>query len=353
MPNRQEEGDSSEFVRPLAAFGFEGASARPLHTGIVHRTFEVQQGDAEYILQCVNPAFSPQIHANISAVTNHLRHKNITTIRLLEALDGSPCLDLAEGGVWRMMERIPGVTFDRCEDPDQARRASRLVADFHNALLDFEEPLAPVGFSFHEFDSHRRDLESALREHSAHPLAGDIERLAVQLSRAADAWQPPNDLPRRVVHGDLKFNNMLFVGKSPEERASPVALIDLDTLARLPLYYDWGDAWRSWCNRKDEDDSRARLNLDIFRASCEGLMGNPHFSPTALELDSLTHALERVSLELAIRYAEDALRERHWSWDADRYATAGEHNLARARGQFALHEQARETHGERARFLRG
>ncbi len=353
MSDRQGESEAPELTRSLAAFGFEGATARPLRKGLIHRTYEVCLSGAEFILQRVNPAFSPRIHENIRAVTDHLRDKGITTICLRETREGSPYLDLGKQGVWRMMERLPGVTFDRCESLDQARQGARLVGAFHNALLDFDEPLEPVGFPFHEFDTHRRDLGSAIREHAEHPLARDVEHLARDLLRAADDWQPPKDLPCHVVHGDLKFNNMLFAGHGEQERIQPVALIDLDTLARLPLYYDWGDAWRSWCNQKNGDDSAARLDLDIFRASCEGLMSALQFSPTPAEIDSLTHGLERVSLELAIRFAEDALRECHWSWDAERYGRAGEHNLARARGQFALFEQARETHGERARFLRG
>ncbi|MCS5637113.1 MAG: hypothetical protein NZ990_11390, partial [Myxococcota bacterium] len=71
------------------------------------------------------------------------------------------------------------------------------------------------------------------------------------------------------------------------------------------------------------------------------------------ELGSLVHALERISVELCARFATDALEERHWSWDAELFSSAAEHNLYRARRQLGLHHQARETRDERARFLLG
>ncbi len=77
------------------------------------------------------------------------------------------------------------------------------------------------------------------------------------------------------------------------------------------------------------------------------------FRASREELESLSWGLEWVSLELSMRFATDALLERHWAWDSDRYERAGQHNLDRARGQFALFQQALESHDERARFLLG
>ena len=68
---------------------------------------------------------------------------------------------------------------------------------------------------------------------------------------------------------------------------------------------------------------------------------------------ALVEALERVSLEWSARFAADAINESHFAWDADHFQSAGAHNLYRARGQLALHDQACETRTERARFLLG
>ncbi|MCY3730798.1 MAG: hypothetical protein OXF98_05600, partial [Rhodospirillaceae bacterium] len=43
-----------------------------------------------------------------------------------------------------------------------------------------------------------------------------------------------------------------------------------------------------------------------------------------------------VTVELAARFAADALAESYFGWDPARYATACEHNQARARSQLGL-----------------
>ena len=60
---------------------------------------------------------------------------------------------------------------------------------------------------------------------------------------------------------------------------------------------------------------------------------------------------EWISLELAARFAADALRENYFGWDPTRFPSRGAHNLVRARGQWALHEAFVGTHAQRARLL--
>jgi hypothetical protein len=43
-----------------------------------------------------------------------------------------------------------------------------------------------------------------------------------------------------------------------------------------------------------------------------------------------------IAAELCLRFLTDALEERYFGFDASRFATRGEHNLARARGQLEL-----------------
>jgi hypothetical protein len=307
----------------------------------------------DYILQRVSPIFAPEIHENISAVTEHLEARGLRTLRLIPTRSGAPTTDLGDDGVWRLMTRLPGVSFDRIEDLDQARAAGVLVGSFHGALQDFEAPLQPLGFPLHDTPGHFDELQRALATHESHPRHPEVSRLSEEILRAAECWRPPPSLPRRVIHGDLKLNNLLFAGMGPDDRQRGVALIDLDTLSRLPLYFDWGDAWRSWCNRSPQDSPEAELDVAIFEAASEGLMGALGFAPDPGELESLTWGLELLSLELAARFAADSLLEQHFAWDAERFESAAEHNLSRARGQFSLHGQAVETHDRRARFLLG
>ena len=106
-------------------------------------------------------------------------------------------------------------------------------------------------------------------------------------------------------------------------------------------------------NGRREDESDAELDLSIFRASAECYLGEFPLQLAREELASLAHGLERIALELSARFAADALEECYFGWDRDRGEAAGDHNLARARGQLALARQAEVTREERLRFLCG
>ncbi len=354
MTHQGRPDDCDPIERVLAAFGLcTDAQVEAISTGLIHASFAVREPGAEYILQRFNPIFSLRVLDNIAAVTAHLSDKGITTFQLLRSQTGQAHVDLGEDGRWRLMTRLAGTSFDRCHSPEQAHSAGALVSSFHSAMCDFETKLHPIGWAFHETAHHLEELRTALREHPEHPLFAEVQHMAGHLFEEAPSCLPDPDLPLRVIHGDLKFNNLLFEGPAPPANTSALALIDFDTLSRMPLCFDWGDAWRSWCNTRPEDDPEADLDMAIFRAASEGMMGSLRLSLGQRELQSLSYGLELLSLELATRFATDALCERHWAWDPKRFGSAGEHNLSRARGQLSLYHQAVETHDERARFLQG
>jgi Ser/Thr protein kinase RdoA (MazF antagonist) len=346
--------DSSEISRALAAYpGLTESPVAPLAGGLIHQSFSVPHRDVEYILQRVSPIFSPGIHENMLAVTEHLYQKGVCTFRLLPTKDGRPYTNLGEAGIWRLMTRVPGVTFETCTSPEQARSAGALVARFHSALDDLDHDFQPLGIPLHDTAAHLEDLAQALVTHREHRLHDAVTPLAEEILRAASRWEPFDGLPLRVAHGDLKFNNMLFAGEVGEEKHAAVSLIDLDTVSRMPLWVELGDAWRSWCNRAGEDVAEADLDLEVFRESTKGYLAGLSIDLDAAERKSLAHGLERISLELSARFAADALAESYFGWDPARFASAGDHNLTRARGQLSLYRQARETREERIRALAG
>ncbi len=341
-----------EIARALEAFpALREPRAAPLSSGLIHQSFSVCDGDARYVLQRVSPIFSLSVHDNIAAVTEHLHRKGVPTPRLLATRRGQPYADLGDDGVWRLMTGMPGVCFDTCQSPEQARSAGALVARFHSALADLDCEFQPLGIPLHDTAAHLAGLERALSEHRDHRLHAAVAPLADEILGTARAWEPLHGLPRRVIHGDLKFNNVLFAGESGAARRDARCLIDLDTVSRLPLYLELGDAWRSWCNRRGEDAPEAELDLALFEACAEGYLGALNLELGAAERASLVHGLERISLELAARFAADALRESYFGWDPARFGSAGDHNLTRARGQLSLHRQAHQTRPQRATCL--
>ena len=332
---------------PATASAPLGLTGSPIATGLLHQTWAVESDEGRFIAQRVHPIFAPEIHENMAAVANHLANKGLETLTLCPTSSGAHFIDTPSGARWRLCRRIPGVTFDRCQGPDQARAAGAAVAAFHSALADFEAPLAPLGFPFHQTDQHLQDLRDSLEQYPDHPLHTSVRELAQKIEVGLDQCRPPSELRQRVVHGDLKLSNLLFSGLQPPDSDEVVALIDLDTLSRLPLYFDLGDALRSWSNPRAEDTREACLDLPIFMASVEGYRSGIDFPLDPAEKKSFEGALEIVTLELCIRYATDTLKESYFAWDSDRYESSAEHNWARATGQWSLYEQAVETASER------
>jgi Ser/Thr protein kinase RdoA (MazF antagonist) len=347
-------GLASELTQRISsAFELVDPKISPISGGLLHRSYFLRAEGKEYILQRVNPVFSPRIHDNIEAVTQHLRARGVQTFRLVTASDGRLYSNQGDEGSWRLLTRVPGVSFGVCEDVEQARSAGALVARFHSALSDYEGELHSLGFAFHDTPRHLSALASSLEAHAEHRHRAAVAELASEIFTAVSAWESLDDLPRRVIHGDLKFSNVLFAGEGGRGRVEATCLIDLDTLSRLPVFVDLGDAWRSWCNVRAESEVEARLDLALFRASVEGYAGVPGVELERRELATLAQGLDRISLELCARFAADTLEESYFDWSRERYESAGDHNLARARGQLSLYRQARDTLEERTRFLTG
>lgn len=342
--------EEGELAEALGCFPVLSAPrATPVAQGWIHQTFRVDDGARRYVLQRLNPVFSPGVHANIDAVTRRLAERGVETPRLERTRDGALFADLGARGRFRLMTWIDGVAYDTCADVRHAASAGRLVARFHSALDGLDHAFAPLGFAFHDTSLYFAELSSALLDCVDHPLHPEVAGVARQIEEIASAWEPLGPVPDRVVHLDLKFNNILFRGEPGAEEAS--CLIDLDTLSRMPLWVELGDAWRSWCNRRPEHEAEAVYDASVFEASARAWLDELAFDLEPLERKSLAYAVERLSIELAARFATDALRESYFGWNADLFPSAGAHNLSRARGQLSLNAQARESRAERLRFL--
>ena len=331
------------------------AEVRPIGTGLINRTFEVVAGGRpRAILQQVNPIFDPGIHHNIVAVTEHLAGKGLTTPRLIPTRDGAAWAthpsDSSEGGgeVWRLQTAVPGVSVDALTAAAQAEAAGRFVGRWHAALDDLEHEFVARRAGVHDTPRHLATLRDAADEAStgAHPLAGECLPLATALLDAAAALDPLPAQAERVAHGDLKISNLMFAD------AAPVALVDLDTVAPMSLAYELGDAWRSWCNRATEDQPAA-LDLELFAASLRGWRAGYGRPLTGEDRQALLLGPEWISLELSARFAADAVFERYFGWNPERYPTRGAHNLARARGQWSLHQALIASRQARAALLDG
>lgn len=328
----------------------DGTTKR-ITSGLINETHLVQSEAGRFVLQRLHPVFDPVMHRNIAAVTDHLATKGMVTPRLVPTDDDALFVDLGDDGVWRAITHVPGCTFDAAQSPAQLASAAELVGRFHAAVDDLDHRFVGLRAGVHDTARHLATLRTALAEHGDHRLHPRVSPLAEALLDAFDRLAPLPDVAARICHGDLKLSNVMFAGPEPPSSDAAVCLIDLDTLAPMALAHELGDAWRSWCNPNREDTAEVRFDLPLFEASWQGYVAG---FGRALPIES-RHALllgvEHIILELTARFLADALRESYFGWDAERFATRGDHNLVRAESQWALYEAAKACRDERARIL--
>ena len=317
--------------RVLAAFELEPESLVRATSGLMNPTWYAQsRHGAALVLQRVNPVFSAEVNVDIAAVTEHLAGKGLLTPRLVPTTAGA--LWIEHDGVWRALTRIDGVCRDALETPAQARAAGCLLAEFHRAVRDLEHRFRNRRLGVHDTPRHLRRLRDALGEHRAHRHFDVIEPLAERVLEAAEALPPLPPGPDRIVHGDPKISNLLFAHDS--DRA--LCLIDLDTLAHMPVALELGDALRSWCNPATEDAASAQFVRPFFDAAIEGYAEAAQGLLTPEEWRAIPRGALTITVELAARFCADALHESYFGWNRARYDSASAHNQARVHGQLKL-----------------
>lgn len=312
----------------LVAWNLEGAAVSPLGSGLINSTWLVAAPAGRYVLQQVNPIFPGAINEDIQVVTAHLRARGLLAPELLRTTDGRLWLD-DPGGAFRLMTHVDGVSHDRLGSPDEAREAGGLLARFHRALADLEHEFRNQRLGVHDTARHLANLRQALVDHAGHRDIGAIRPLAEEILGLADALPRLPALADRVVHGDPKINNLLFDAAT----GRALCFIDLDTLGRMPLHLELGDAFRSWCNPKGEDSPRSAFALDLFAAAVQGYAAGAKGWITTGEAAAIVPGTLTIYVELAARFCADALRESYFGWDAARFPSRSAHNQVRAASQ--------------------
>lgn len=328
----------------LAHYAIQVREFARIPQGLINLTLRVEAGDGErFVLQRLHAVFGDGVNANLVQVTEHLRRAGLLTPELVRTRAGKLSVPMPDG-LWRMLSFVDGQALDALANPQQARSAGGLLGRFHAALCDFDAVLASERPPVHELERHLRHLTAVRARHPAHRHAARVDDLAARLATLLPQVSPFCCAPLRLMHGDPKISNLLFDTTATQAQC----LIDLDTLAYMPLAYELGDAFRSWCNPASEDAADARFDLSLFEAAVEGYSAAARQFVTRAEIAAIVPATLAIYLELAARFLADALDERYFAWDSSRYPGRAEHNLARAAGQLAAAASliARRTQAE-------
>jgi Ser/Thr protein kinase RdoA (MazF antagonist) len=329
--------DATPDAAVLDAFELASTPLERATSGLINPTWYVRaRSGAELVLQRLNPIFPAEVNLDIAAVTRHLAAKGLLTPTLVPSRFGKLWFE-HDGAVWRVLARIAGITRDGLESPAQAREAGRVLAEFHRAVADLEHEFATRRLGVHDTARHLRTLRDTLDEFRAHRDFESVRPLAERVLAVAAGLPAMPASPDRIVHGDPKISNVMFAANG--DRA--LCLIDLDTLARMPIALELGDALRSWCNPATEDAADARFVRPFYTAAVDGYAAAARGLLAHEEWSAIADGTLTITVELAARFCADALRERYFRWDERRYASASAHNQARTRAQLAIAETLR------------
>lgn len=315
----------------LARYGLADATLDPITVGLVNRTYAVCTATGErYILQRLHPIFAASVNDDLDVITTHVAARGLPTPRLVRTTDGAPCIE--HEGVYRVLTYLEGRVFHTVNDASLAHAGGHLAGRFHDALRDLDHEFAFTRPGPHDTPRHMGNLRAALERHT--DVA--VHARALSLSRAIfEHFESLGALPatrRRIIHGDLKITNLLF---EPETDRG-LALLDLDTMQWSTYPIELGDALRSWCNPLGESARDAHCDVVVAKAAIEGWVEGIRGALDDDELALVPRAAATIAVELASRFATDALEDRFFGWDASKYASRAEHNLVRAESQLAL-----------------
>lgn len=317
-------------------------------TFVVHRA--CGDGVEPIVLQRLHPVFGEKVHLDIEAVTTHLVTRGLETPLLLRTEDNRLWVNERPPAarVWRALSYVAGETLHRTFEPRRLESAARLLARFHAALADFDYAFEHVR-RIHDTPRQLENLRLAISSERGQADSEARELGAAILTQAEGIRVEFTGAPTRIIHGDPKLSNVMFHAGS---EGAARCMIDLDTLGYGPLAHELGDVLRSWCNPAGEDSADPQISVESLRAVFVGYGAElpAGFQPD--EVLSALDGLETISLELASRFAADAIVDDYFGWDPTRFSSRREHNLVRARGQLALSRNVRSTRPELLRVAR-
>ncbi len=217
-----------------------------------------------------------------------------------------------------------------------AGEAGRIIGSFHFALRELPADLHETIPNFHDFPFRWKQFELSLglnfenRAGGAKELIGFAAEQKGSMESYFGSFEKQR-IPKRPVHYDTKFNNILFNDKN-----IAVSLIDLDTLMKGYIQFDYGDALRTLASTAAEDEEEFRkvgFDTNLFEAFTRSYFKCVNGFLTRNEIALFIDAPAYITFIIGLRFLTDYL-----SGDLYFKVSGKEHNLIRARNQFRLVE---------------
>jgi len=280
----------------------------------------------------------------IDAVLRHLKQilkdeKNLRLPQIIHTRSDALFFEAENGECWRTYSFIDDChSIDVCDSLKRAEEAGKISAVFHRALFNLKpERINPAIAEFQNLALRLQNFNLALKKDEK----GRAKSAKKEIAAAAELGPligilgdkiACGAIPLRVVHSDLKLNNILFDNASREA----VCLVDYDTVMPGTVIYDFGDLARSVClncQEDEKDQNKISFNTDYFKALTRAYLKIIAADLLESELQLLSFAPKFLSAALALRFLADYL-------NGDTYfkTSYAEQNLVRARVQLKVLE---------------
>lgn len=323
------------------------AVIEPFGTGLINRTWRVQTGKEEYILQRINEKVfkNPEaIAGNIENIQSYLakQHPEYFFVAPVRSKNGQTMVGDAEKGFYRLFPFVQGSrSFDVVQNPDQAFEAARQFGLFTRVLSKFPaESLQITLPGFHDLSARYAQFRQAVsagnqaRRSQAQAEINFLEERS-HLVGTFEEIRKSGVFRTRVTHHDTKISNVLF-----DAANKAICVIDLDTV--MPGYFisDVGDMLRTYLSpvsEEEQDLSRIEVREDYFSAILEGYLSEMYGELNEEEIRHFVYAGMFMIYMQALRFLSDYLTNDLY------YGAAYEgHNYVRAQNQVTLLKRLEE-----------
>jgi len=326
-------------------------SLKTYGSGHINDTYfikNVNSSGCDYLLQRINHHIFkdvPQLTSNMCKVIDHLKDKLLLSgsgnpekevMTLVPAKNGLYFYLDSNGDYWRLSYFLKNTkSYDVVETEKQAYEGGKAFGKFQAMLADLPTGiLYEVIPDFHHIGRRLEQLNDAIVKDAADRLelvAAELDIIKTYADSMSYFQQPEQiiGLPKRVIHNDTKFNNVLLNMKDEAQ-----CVIDLDTVMDGYIAYDFRDAVRTIINTTAEDEadlSKIRLNIPLFNAYTKGYLKEAGQFISNTELNSLFKGVLLLPYMQSVRFLTDYL-------NGDQYFKIKfeGHNLQRTRAQLQL-----------------
>lgn len=344
-----------QFMLPEANYELQ-----PYGSGHINSTYLVCGGREKYILQKINVSVFPDVDGlmrNVSSVCDFNVRKTVAKggdaercLRPVKTKDGKNYC-FFENGYYRVYNFIENtVSINIPLSAGHFGEGSACFARFAENLAEFDaSSLTDVIPGFHDTGARVKKFEESAvkdkygRKKEALPLAEFIYERSLSADVITNGLKR-GDIPLRVTHNDTKFNNLLF----DEKTKKPVAVIDLDTVMKGSVLYDFGDAIRTGCNPAEEDEkdlSKVVFLKDYYDAAINSYFAVLKNELTETEKNLFGFSAMLMTYECGVRFLTDY-------FDGDVYFRThyDGQNLCRAKTQFRLVAEMEKVFGKMTEY---